>query len=195
MASLLDTKTFRLRILRELAIILAVILSTYIIDIQLRSRIEQIDNTIISQNSIYGLEQYHKETFDLLNQHLRNIHEIRDEINRALPPTEDIREFLKILDTYAQKHGVAMNLSVGTAVVSPIRQDDVSLQTIAIDISVGGEVNAIRAYIGELEHLPYFFTINTIDEKRDPAKPAFRQTVISGTLWTRPEQTLTQRQQ
>jgi Tfp pilus assembly protein PilO len=195
MASLLDKKTFRFRIIRESLLIFVIILSTYFLGAQLRGRIEQINGTIIAENNLYGLTQFHKETFDLLNEHLRSIRELRDQIIRALPPTEDIREFLKILDTYALKHGVLTSVGVGAATVTNIKVNDVTLQAITINIDLTGELTAVRAYITEIEHLPYFFTITNINEKRDPTKPAFRHTIITGTLWTKPEQTLTQRQQ
>jgi hypothetical protein len=195
MASLLDKKTFRFRIIRESIIILVVILSTYVIDQQLRAQITQVNGTIVAENDLYGLHLIHKETYDILNEQLRAIRSIHAQINQALPPTEDIRDFLNILDTYAKKHGVITSINVGTAVVSDIKDGDVALQTIAMSIDINGEVNAVRGYIAELEHLPYFFTITNIDEKRDLAQAAFRHTVIAGTLWTKPQQALTQRQQ
>lgn len=195
MSALLEKKTFRFRIIRESVIISAVILGTYFLSMQLRTVIGQINATIITQNNIYGLHELHKETFDLLNEHLRSIKSLRTQIDLAYPPTEDISEFLKIIDTYATKHGVVANTVLGSATVSTIKQDDIALQTIAITIDITGEVTAIRSYIDELEHLPYFFGISSIDDKRDPQRPAFRRTMLSGTLWTKPEQTLTQRQQ
>lgn len=195
MAALLEKKTFRFRIIRELTIIFVVILGTYFSSMQLRSSIDQINTTIITQNNIYGLRELHKTTFDLLNEHLRSMKALRSQIELALPPTEDISEFLKIIDTYALKHGVSANTAVGSAVVTSIKQDSIALQTITITIDVTGEVTAIRSYIDDIEHLPYFFSINSVDDKRDPQRPAFRRTLLSGTLWTKPEQTLTQRQQ
>ncbi|HXK37680.1 MAG TPA: hypothetical protein VJ579_01275 [Candidatus Paceibacterota bacterium] len=195
MSSLLDKKTFRFRIIRESTLILVIILCTYIVSNQLRDRIGQINGTIISENNLYGLTQFRKETFDILGEHLRSMKELREQITRALPPTEDIREFLKILETYALKHGVAATIGVGAATITNIKTDNISLQAITIHIDVTGELSAVRAYIREIEHLPYFFTITNIDEKRDLNQPAFRHTIIAGTLWTKPEQTLTQRQQ
>ncbi len=195
MASLLDKTTFRIRIIRESALILVVIFATYLINIQLRVQIEQTDAAIVSENNLYGLREYHQETFDLLEQRLVAMKAITERIDKALPATEDIGDFLTILSTYGAKNGVVVNVSVGTAAISTIQKDGVALQTIAIAIDVNGEANALRQYINAIEHLPYFFAISGIDERRDPAKPGFRHLVIAGTLWTKPTQTLTQMQQ
>lgn len=195
MASLLDKKTFRFRIARESMLIFVVILSTYFLSMQLRAHIESINQTIIEENNLYSLRDIHKNTFNLLNEHLRAIRELHLQINNALPPTEDISEFLKTLDTYATKHGVLITTSVGSAAVSDLKLGKIALQTITITIGLNGESGAVRSYISEIEHLPYFFALTSIDERRDTAKPTIQHTVLSGTLWTKPEQTLTQRQQ
>lgn len=195
MASLLDKKTFRFRIIRESGLIALIILGTFFATAQIKKHIEQVNGAIIAENSLYGMRQFQKDSFDALNEHLRSIQMLRDQITRALPPTEDIREFQKILDTFAQKRGVLATVAVGGVTPSTIKLGNITLQTITISIDITGETNAIRGYISEVEHLPYFFTITNFDEKRDPTKPASRHTILTGTLWTKPEQTLTQREQ
>ena len=195
MSSPLDKKTFRFRIARESIFIFVAILGTYFLIGQLRAHIEQVNSAIVAENNLYGLRELHRDSYALLDARLTAIRNLEDQINHALPPTEDIRDFLALLETYANKHGVKFSSSVGSVSVSSIKEDTVALQTITIAIDLSGELGAVRGYIADLEHLPYFFTITSINEHQDSTNPSFKHTVISGTLWTKPQQTLTQMQQ
>lgn len=181
-------------IVKELGIILAIVILTFFTIKEIRAQIDDINLNIFKTNEITSTRAFYKETYEKYNKDIQDIINANQVILRALPPTEDIREFMGILNTYGAKHSVEINVNAGPAQIDTIAIGDVRLQTIPVSISISGAFQNIRDYIKDIESLPYFFTITNLEEHSIDATSKNRGIVISAKLWTKPEQDLTKMQ-
>ncbi len=181
-------------VLKEISIIFVISITAFLFIKEVRAQITEVNDVIYIANETNTLRDFYKETYDKYNKDIQNIADAQKAISTSLPPTEDIREFLGVLNTYATKNNVEVNISVGGAQIDSAKYEDIALRTIPITLSVNGQTQNIRSYVGEIEKLPYFWTIISYDEKALDQVAKQRIAVINTKLWTKPEQLLTRMQ-
>lgn len=181
-------------ILKETAIISFFVLVSYYSVTALREQIDIVNTNIQNNNEIDAVRDSYKETYDKYSKSTEEIINVKKILLSALPPTEDLREFLGILNTIASKNSVTANIGMGDSQIDTIKYEDIPLRTIPLTINIQGQKDNIRSYIADIEKLPYFFTITSLDEKSIDEASKKRVTTMTAKLWTEPAQVLTRTQ-
>lgn len=194
MATLLNKKTFYIRIIREAGITLMLVLLSYFVIAALRDQIMQVNTTIYTTQETRALRDFYETTYTQMHAQMNDITDAKRSISAALPATEDIREFLDMLNTLGTKHAVAIQVGVGSAQPDAIAYESIALRTIVFTIDARGQIQNIRKFVTDIEKLPYFFTIMSIEERSLGTASSERALTIRSKLWTKPEQVLTRMQ-
>lgn len=190
----LNKQSFTLLIYRELRVIVLVIAIAFFVIYQIRGQITDVNDNIYTANELSTLREFYKDTYENMYKQLGNITDAKRIITSALPPTEDLREFLGVLNTFGAKHSVDIQTNIGETKLDSITYEDIPLRTVGITINLRGSIKNVRDYIADIEKLSYFFTIISIDERSSDATATQRSTTVQGKLWTKPEQMLTRTQ-
>src|SRR3989344_4822231 len=81
---------------------------------------------------------------------------------RALPPDDNISEFLKTLQDVANRNSIQSSVQVGLP--APLfEKETVAVSGVAYTITLGGTVVTLERYLEEFEALPYFTGISNIN--------------------------------
>lgn len=189
-----NKKLLLIGVLKESIAIFVILIISYLSIGVFRDHINSVNANIKSNAEVDALRNSYKETYDKYSKSLENISNAKKTILQALPPTEDLREFMGILNTIASKNSITANVGIGESQVDVIHFEDIPLRTIPFTISIQGSTDNVRAYISDIEKLPYFFTLQSYDEKAIDETAKKRNVIITAKLWTKPDQLLTKMQ-
>lgn len=184
-----SARYYQFRIAKELGIIAGVIFVGIFTLSILQGRIVQSVLTIASSHSLANKENEELERFDYLRNELTATNDVYEGSLSALLPTEDIHTLTDAIQGLAGKHGVVVNFTASTPLPGP---SNITLKLFSIDTSVQatGARSAVRAFISDLEKLPYFYSITHFSENYDEQRGTVN-TQLSMRLWTKATQVLT----
>jgi hypothetical protein len=186
--------SYILNTLKELRFTFYIIALTIIAIFQIRIQINKVSENIAGANKINTTISSYRTTYESLHSKVPGIILTRNILASALPPTEDSREFTELLNTFGKKHSLDIQTNVGDSQLETITYSNIPLRTLPITINVIGTLENIRNFIGDIEKVPYFFSIVSIDERGKDTTTQQRTTTIQSKLWTKPDQIITRMQ-
>lgn len=186
--------SYILSTLKELKFTFVVILLTIFSIYQIRLQISKVNENIYNTNKMNSTREFYKNTYESLHEQIPNIIITKNIIAAALPPTEDTRDFIELLNTYGKKHSLDIQTNVGESQLETVTYADIPLRTLPISINASGPIDNIRGFIDDIEHVPYFFSILSLEERGIDVATKQRVVTIQTKLWTKPVQVITRMQ-
>lgn len=187
-------KSYLVQTLKGLRVTALVIVFTMVAIYQIRVEIASVNKDILNTNKMNSTREFYRDTYELLHRQIPGIINTKNIIAAALLPTEDSSEFLELLKTFGTKHSLVIQTNVGETQLETVSYEDIPLRTLPITISVSGPIDNIRSFIYDIEHVPYFFSIVSIDERGVDIATKKRIATIKAKLWTKPDQVITRMQ-
>lgn len=133
------------------------------------------------------LDRYKKEeqekNMDLLVSQLRTIEPMISKIDKLIIPADGGLEFIVSMENLAKKHGVTQTLDMKSPISDPKQPD---YKTTPLDIVVSGSFQSLMDYLGAIESMDYFLSIEefTIDSNPLPGESAkLNMHLIANTYW------------
>src|SRR3989344_1291608 len=147
---------------RNMAIALAAVAVSLFAIFFLTKQIEHISETVALNHRLANELEKRSGLFEVLKRDAQiiGINDIR--IENAFPPSNNILEFINILDSLAAKIGIAQTYRFETPVSSAI-SDSFPMSTILYTNSFGTNVPTFLNYLKEFEKLPYFTNIEGLN--------------------------------
>ena len=146
-----------------LRIAVAVLMGVIIIHIA-SGQITKISTSLAEKKRLSLLLQRKSETTRQLAQDLAVVGDNDKKILAALPPAQNILDFIGVLDNLAAKNSIKQTTKFNTPVpVSPEGGEGISIQKIDYSISLSGNVFTLMSYLKDFENLPYFTKINSFN--------------------------------
>lgn len=186
--------SFIMETLKGLRFTFVVIILTVVFIYQIRGEIEKVNKDIITANKANATISSYRNTYETLNKKVPDIISSKNMLSQALPPTEDSREFIELLKTYGKKHNLDIVTNVGDSQLETITYSNIPLRTLPITINAIGNQENIRNFIRDIEKVPYFFSITSVDERGSDIATKQRTISIQSKLWTKPDQVITRMQ-
>lgn len=186
--------SYILQTLKEFRFTFLVIILTTIFISQIRIQINKVNDNIVDIKKTNATYSSYRDIYETLHKKVSDIITTENILSQALPPTEDAREFIELINTYGKKHSLDIQTNVGDSQLETIMYIDIPLRTLPITINAAGTKENIRNFIADIEKVPYFFSIVGIDERGDDIATKQRTTNIQSKLWTKPDQVITRMQ-
>lgn len=142
--------------------ILASVIVASIIITACVGQINKINASIIEKNKLARILDQKSETLRELEQNLAVIGTNDKKILEALPPSNNILDFIAVLENLAARTSVRQTMRFGTPVaVTPAEAKGVGIARIDYTMAISGNVHTLFNYMKNFEHLPYFTRINS----------------------------------
>lgn len=133
------------------------------------------------------LDRYKKEeqekNMDLLVSQLRTIEPMISKIDKLIIPADGGLEFIVSMENLAKKHGVTQTLDMKSPISDPKQPD---YKTTPLDIVVSGSFQSLMDYLGAIESMDYFLSIEefTIDTNPLPGETAkLNMHIVANSYW------------
>jgi Tfp pilus assembly protein PilO len=144
-----------------LRIVAAVVVTAIIVTI-CANQITKISRSILEKKRLATILEQKSETLRQLEQDLAIIGTGDAKIREALPPSNNILDFIAVLEALAVRSSVKQTTRFGTPTpVTPEGSEGMPIAKIDYSISINGNVHTLYSYLKNFENLPYFTRINS----------------------------------
>lgn len=128
--------------------IIAVFMITF-----LKEKIILISRSVVEQRTLSMVLERRSETLSKLKNDFDAVGEVDEKIKGAMPPADNILDFVAALESMASKHSIQQSLNFNTP----------SDSSIDYSINLSGNVFALISYLKDFEKLPYLTGVNSVN--------------------------------
>lgn len=147
------------------------------------------------KEALLQLHEYYALHAPSLQTSLPKARSLFTEFDKALLPSENIRDFTDIIQSHATRNNVITTLTTSDPLPTKYSWNEGKLMSIRVELEVAGSPHSVQAYLGDIERLPYFFNFETYKESRTIDSSTSTSITVEGMLWTKPTQQITKHSQ
>lgn len=141
----------------------AIVVSAISITISLlfANEISKIGNLIIEKRKLAMVMEKRSTIISKIRSDLRVVNDNQKIIENALPPKDNILDFVSSLENIANKNSLQYSYKFGTP-SAPSTQGEFNISTIDYSLNINGNIFTLINYLKDFEKLKYFTGINSI---------------------------------
>lgn len=128
--------------------------------------ISKISNSMAEKTALTSLMESRNDIILKLKNDLEPIGNKKVKIEQALPPADNILEFIGALESLAAKHSLTQNVKFSSpAPLTTAAGEILNFYSIDYNLTLNGNISTLILYLKDFEKLPYFsgansFTLN-----------------------------------
>lgn len=134
-----------------IAVLLAVVVIVFT-----GTQIGKVTKSLQQKRALDSVFEKRSETVLVLEKDLQIVGDKDKKIQAALLSSDNILEFVGILESLANQYALQQNLKFGIPVAVPSDEEGVNLASIDYNITLQGNVSTLEKYLADFEKLPYF---------------------------------------
>lgn len=146
-------------------------------------KINSVSETITEKRAMLSLYQNSQEQVAVLKEDFPKISNHIDRVENIFPSSENILPFINAVENLSGTSGVQQTFKFGNIIPQPI--SDIGLSTISFNVALSGNRNQFSMYLSQLEKLPYFTKIESINMVTAQGFDGSSQMSIGGLLYTK----------
>lgn len=123
-------------------------------------RINRISADLTDKKEMLFLSQNSQEQFTLLREDYQKISPYLGKVNNVFPSSENLLPFINEMESLAVLSGVQQSFKFESTGLQPI--PDLSLNKIAFNIMLSGDMSKFLVYLNNLEKAPYFLQVSSL---------------------------------
>lgn len=124
-------------------------------------QISKIGNSLMENKKLSFIFEKRNETIKKLRQDFEMIGGNAQKMQNALPPADNILEFVGALESLSAQNSLAQSLKFDTPVdFSSVQDGNLKISTVDYNINLNGNIFILLNYLRSFEKLPYFTGIS-----------------------------------
>lgn len=127
----------------------------------LSTHISRIGDALSEKRKLAFLIESRQEVASLLRETFNQIGDSDSKIERALPPADNILEFVGALESLANQYGLVQTFQFSTPVSMP-QNGQRPISSTDYTLQLNGNIFTLLSYLKDFEALPYFSGISSI---------------------------------
>lgn len=124
--------------------------------------ITRISNSMAEKTALTSLMESRNDIILKLKNDLEPIGNKKVKIEQALPPADNILEFIGALESLAAKHSLTQNIKFSSPIpLAAVAGESLNFYSIDYNLTLNGSVSTLILYLKDFERLPYFSGVNS----------------------------------
>ncbi len=140
----------------------AAVAASLILIFILSRQIDKIGNSLTEKKNLSFVLERKTEITEKLRRDFNIIGDSGQKIQSALPPDDNILEFVGALESLASQSGLSQSFKFGNPADFPIIKSGLKISVIDYNISLNGNIFSLINYLKSFEKLPYFSGISSV---------------------------------